>query len=190
MNVKPFLLTAALAVGLTSLAKAQDVSVEKSIYGVQTGLLGIWAQNESRLSNKIALRSEIGLDAGLFGGGARDNMGFILTPVLNLEPRWYHNISKRAEKGKRTANNSANFLTAAISFHPDWFVISNKDSWIVHNQVAIIPTWGIRRVIGRHFTYETAVGFGYSYIFRKYNGHDASYGETAFNLKLRLGYTF
>ncbi|MGG5485400.1 hypothetical protein [Gaetbulibacter sp. PBL-D1] len=47
--------------------QSQTTSVEKSTFGVQTGFLGIWVHNESRLSNSIALRSEIGLDAGIWG---------------------------------------------------------------------------------------------------------------------------
>lgn len=48
-----------------SIAQAQPLpSVEKSIFGVQTGILGLWVHNESRLTNSIALRTEVGLDVG------------------------------------------------------------------------------------------------------------------------------
>ncbi|TXK33877.1 hypothetical protein FVR03_18245 [Pontibacter qinzhouensis] len=172
------------------MATAQDASVEKSIYGIQTGFLGIWAHNESRIADKFAIRSEIGFDAGLFGSGfSNNNLGYVLTPVLTVEPRWYYNIKRRDTKGRRTANNSANFLTAKINYHPDWFTISSDDRW-VHNQIAVIPTWGIRRVIGKHFTYETAIGLGYRYTFRKSYGFSTNLGEAAFDLDLRIGYTF
>lgn len=42
---------------------AQSASVEKSIWGIQTGILGIWANNEHGLSKTIALRTEIGFDS-------------------------------------------------------------------------------------------------------------------------------
>ena len=48
---------------------------------------------------------------------------------------------------KNTTNNSANFFTTSISYHPDWFVISNKDNLYVTNQLSILPKWGIRRNI-------------------------------------------
>ena len=51
--------------GITLTAKSQNTSVEKSIFGLQTGVLGIWAYNETKLSNTIALRTEIGLDFGI-----------------------------------------------------------------------------------------------------------------------------
>tara|TARA_B100001057_G_C22486133_1_gene808360 strand:+ start:266 stop:460 length:195 start_codon:yes stop_codon:yes gene_type:complete len=53
--------------GLTFMAKSQDASVEKSTFGMQTGVLGVWAYKETKLSNQIALRTEIGMDAGFWG---------------------------------------------------------------------------------------------------------------------------
>ena len=61
--MKKILLTL-LFCGLTLTAKSQTASVEESTYGIQTGVLGIWAHNETKLSNQIALRAEIGMDAG------------------------------------------------------------------------------------------------------------------------------
>ena len=54
---------------------AQNISVEKSVFGIQTGL-GIWVHNESRMSNKIALRSELGLGGAIWGGSIYDEVGF------------------------------------------------------------------------------------------------------------------
>lgn len=36
------------------------------MYGIQTGLLGVWVYNEARLTNSIALRTEIGFDFGVW----------------------------------------------------------------------------------------------------------------------------
>ena len=62
--------------GLTLIAKSQNASVEQSTYGIQTGFLGIWAHNETKLSNSIALRSEIGFDSGIWGGDFYNGTGF------------------------------------------------------------------------------------------------------------------
>jgi len=170
--------------GLTFIAKSQNPSVEQSTYGIQTGLLGIWFHNESKLSDQIALRSELGLDSGIFGGSYYDGVGFLLTPVITLEPRWYYNLDKRVSKTKNISGNSGNFVSLKTSFTPDWFVISNVDNLSVLNNISIIPTWGIRRNIGTHFTYEAGIGIGYRYYF------DLNEGETAGNLHLRIGYRF
>jgi hypothetical protein len=67
--------------------------VEKTFFSIQTGLAGIWINNETKLSNSIALRSEIEL-----------NMIFLLATNmmeldlfynhLTLEPRYYYNRKK------------------------------------------------------------------------------------------------
>lgn len=176
-------------------ANAQDSSkpvpsVEKSIFGIQTGFLGIWANNELRLSNTIALRSEVGLDAGLWGGSFYDKTGFLLAPVITAEPRLYYNLKKRTSKGKSIAGNSGNFVSLKTGFHPNWFVISNHDNLRVVSDISIIPSWGIRRHIGAHFNYEAGAGLGYRYIFAKNAGYASNESEAAVNLNLRIGYSF
>ena len=203
--------------GLTLTAKSQTASVEESTYGIQTGVLGIWAHNETKLSNQIALRVEIGMDAGFRGGSFYLKNRYLMTPVIRLEPRWYYNLNKRVSKSRNIIGNSGNFLTLQTSYYPNWFVISNYDNIEVADQVSIIPTWGIRRNIGNHFTYETGIGIGYRYIFAKsveYLANEGEVGmaipsssvnsssqsptyfagrnegEVALNLHLRIGYRF
>ena len=174
----------------TIFTKAQDASVEKSTYGIQAGILGIWAHREVKLTNEIALRAEIGMDAGFFGGSFYPKNGYLMTPVMTLEPRWYYNLDKRVSKSKNISGNSGNFLTLQTSYHPNWFVISKYDNIEIANQISIIPTWGLKRNIGKHFTYETGIGIGYRYIFAKSVGYLENQSETALNLHLRLGYRF
>lgn len=171
-------------------AKSQNTSVEKSFFGIQTGFLGIWANNEYGLSKSIALRSELGLDSGIWGGDFYERTGFLLTPVITLEPRWYYNLDKRGRNSKRTDRNSGNFIALKTSHHPDWFVISNYDNIEVIADVSIIPTWGIKRHIGSHLTYEAGLGIGYRYFFAKQAGFRENESEAAANLHLRIGYTF
>ena len=58
------------------------------------------------------------------------------------------------------------------------------------DQISLIPTWGIKRTIGNHFTFETGIGFGYRYIFAKKVGYLENEGEAVLNLHLRIGYRF
>ena len=174
----------------TIISNAQDTSVEKSTYGIQARVLGIYAHREVILSNEIALRAEVGMDAGLFGGSFYPKNGYLITPVITLEPRWYYNLEKRISKSKNISGNSGNFLTIQTSYHPNLFVISNYDNIEIADQISIIPTWGIKRNIGNHFTYETGIGIGYRYIFAKSVGYTKNEGETAANVHLRIGYRF
>ncbi len=172
------------------ITNAQDVQVEKSIFGIQTGFLGIWAHQEARLSSKIALRTELGFDSGIWGGAFYDKTGYLFTPVITLEPRWYYNLGKRLNKSRKINGNTGNFLTLKTSYHPDWFVISNYENIRIISEISFIPTWGIRRHIGNHFSLEAGIGIGYRYIFAKQAGYLENESDAALNLHLRLGYTF
>lgn len=166
---------------------SQTASVEKSTYGIQTGLLGIWVHNEMKLTNQIALRTELGMNAGIFRGNFYPKTGFIMTPVITAEPRLYYNLEKRLSKSKNISGNSGNFVSLQTNFHPNWFYISNYEDLKTFNLVTIIPTWGLKRNIGKHFTYETAIGLGYGYQFREEYG---DFQGVALDLHLRIGYRF
>jgi len=173
------------------IGNSQNASVEKNVYGIQTGFLGFWAHNETKLGNQFALRSEVGFDAGFVIETYSDQSGFLLTPVVTLEPRWYYNLNSRVEKSKRIDGNSGNFVSIKTSYHPDWFNITNFDNVFVYRDIQIIPTWGIRRNLGAHFNYETGIGIGYRYVIdepRGVFGNDD--GNLAVNLHLRIGYRF
>lgn len=167
-------------------------NLEKSIFNLQTGVLGTWLNNEIKILPNFVLRSEIGLDAGLFTRDfSNSNTTTFLTPVINFEPRWYYNINKRSKNNKTVKNNSANFFTTSISYHPDWFVISSNENLNVYNQLSVIPKWGIRRSIANsNFNFEAGIGLGYRFYFLKQYGYSKNDGETALDLHLRIGYTF
>ncbi|MBC8756807.1 hypothetical protein H2O64_19190 [Kordia sp. YSTF-M3] len=189
--MKKIMLTV-LCCGITFISTAQDASVEKSIFGVQTGLFGIWAHNEAKLSNQFALRTEVGLDAGIFISDNSNLNGFSLIPAITLEPRWYYNLDKRQSKSRRTDGNSGNFFSIKTTYHPDLFVISNRDknTYRFISDISIVPTWGIRRSIGKHFNYETGIGVGYIRFFEPDGVILFDEHEVAINLHLRIGYRF
>ena len=184
------IITTLLFVSLSIGSKAQDVSVTKTVFGVQAGLVGIWIHNESRLTNVLTLRSELGFDTGIWEGYFYDKTGFLLAPVFTAEPRFYYNLRKRDLKSKDITNNSGNFISLTTKYHPDWFVISNYKDISVVADISIIPTWGIRRNIGIHFNYEAGFGLGYRYYFSKDAGFDSNESELTANLVLRIGYVF
>lgn len=177
--------------GLTLIAKSQNESVEKSTFGLQTGVLGIWAYNEAKLSNTIALRTEIGFDFGIWETTYYDDFDspFILTPVIVVEPRFYYNLKKRSENSQRTDGNSGNFIAIKTSYHPE-LALFNADDAPVVSDFAIIPTWGIRRNIGEHFNYEAGIGVGYSHTFAERAGYSEDESGIEPNMHLRIGYKF
>ncbi len=173
-------------------SNAQDASVEKNVTGIQVGPTGIFVNHEFKLTNQLVLRGEAGLAAGYWAGAQYDGLGFLLTPVLRVEPRWYYNLNRRVAKSRDIKANSGNFVALQMSFYPDWFVIAKEDNITVFNQISIIPTWGIRRTLGKHFDYEAGIGIGYAYAFEKKIGiytYEGDSGAVA-NIHLRIGYHF
>lgn len=189
-----------IILGITITSNAQQASVEKSMFSVQTGFAGLWINNESKLSNSIALKSEIGIEHDFTVGDHYDEAGFILQPVITLEPKLYYNLKKRNSRGRKTSNNSGNYVSLKTSYHPDWFVINLDDNITKTADLSIIPTWGIKRSIGEHFTYEAGGGLGYRIVFLKANSFDGhAQNVDGFNstknqytpyLHLRIGYIF
>ncbi len=175
---------------LTLSVTAQTASVEKSIFGVQTGFLGVWVHNEAKLTNEVALRSEIGFDSGIWGGSLYENTGFLMIPVITLEPRWYYNLAKRENQSKSIVHNSGNFFSLKTCYQPDWFIISNYSNVKIYSNISITPTWGIKRNLGSHFNYEAGLGVGYRYIFAEQADNLVNKSEPTVNLHLRIGYTF
>lgn len=189
--MKKLLLLAALSIsGGTAVAQEAAATVEESIFNVQTGFLGLYVNNESRLADKWALRTELGLDAA-FSANSNTSDVWGLMPAINIEPRYYYNIAKRAAKNRNTANNSANFFTVSLRYNPDWFILSNQDNIITENTVYLIPKWGIRRSIGNSgFNYEAGIGIGYYSIFGSDRKYYADPDGVAADLHLRIGYCF
>ena len=68
--------------------------------------------------------------------------------------------------------------------------ISNYENINIISDISLVPTWGIRRNIGKHFNYETGIGIGYRYIFAKKAGYLENESEATLNLHFRIGYKF
>ena len=187
MNRTCFIAIALFYFSLT--AQAQDASVEKSVFGIQTGILGVWVHNEVKLSNAIALRSELGVDFGFYSSNFYNDSGFLAVPSLTLEPRWYYNLNKRVSKSRRIDGNSGNFVSIRINYHPDLLLNSINENYNFISDLSIIPTWGIRRSIGKHFNYETGIGVGYIKYFEEANTIFEE-SDVGVNLHLRIGYRF
>ena len=166
-------------------------SVEKSIYGFQTGFFGGWFYNEQRLFNSFSLRTELGLDASIDGFGLetnniRQNDTWLLALGAKAEPRWYYNFKKRIRKGKKTQGNTGNFVAFRVAAVFEDAFISNADNIALPYQLRLIPTWGIRRQLGSYFNYELGIGIGALRVFdRRFEKW-----EGAINLHIRIGLDF
>ncbi|MBB6462249.1 hypothetical protein [Flammeovirga kamogawensis] len=163
--------------------------IERSTFGLQVGVLGVWVNHEYKLIDRFILRTEVGLDSYILSKTPEHKSNLQFSPVVTLEPRWYYNLTSRKKKEKHILRNSANFFSLKSSYHPDWFVISNQDNLIPISDISIVPSWGMRRHIGQHINYEVGLGIGYIRTFYSNTGFGPDEEAIDINLNIRIGYS-
>lgn len=176
--------------GLISFSFAQEATVEKTIFGIQAGLIGLCVYNESGLSDKVALRSEVWTAASL--GIDNANTGkvyYILRPGITVEPRYYYNLNKRAASSRRTDSNSGNYLSFKSSYNSGRVLMSNLNLATL-GSLTFIPSLGVRRSMGRHFNYEASLGIGTELTLTRQIGSVRNNLGPAYDLGFRIGYWF
>ncbi len=166
-------------------AAQEKISLEKNLTGIQIGFFGANIYNETRLDESLSLRSEVSLYPSIWGGDLYSKTGFALAPAISLSPKWYYNLEKRSNNGKRIKNNSGNYLSAKLEYIPDWFVISNTKDIHVNPTLAIIPNWGLRRNFSENFNYELRLGLGIGKILKE--DYDL---QVIPEISFKLGYDF
>jgi len=179
----------------TILSYSQSASVEKNLFGIQIGYANLFSfQYETRLARTVTLHNEAGLN--LFYSTVEYNSSDIedkfitgIAPFISIEPRWYYSLDRRAKKGKKTLNNSANFMALNTSFlSADTPISQNYDEFDVRSAMTVLPTYGIRRAFAKQFFYEFSYGIGIQ--FNLSNNCNCEQSEFTDAIKLSLGYNF
>jgi hypothetical protein len=194
MNIKKTSFSLALAMFTILSVSAQSALVEKSINGVQAGFAGAWLYNEFRLSNAIALRSEIGLNTnfdGSFYMPKVTRIKYLIAPEVNIQSRWYYNMNNRVVKGKDISRNSGNFFALKASLSQPTLLTSQRFVNIDYSyEIGLLATWGIRRNIGERFNYELGLGAGYMFGRNMRTSGLSTGGRPITDLHIRVGYKF
>ena len=166
----------------------RKLALKNQFLALKLDFLDFGSTTKLVLSKQFTLRSELGLNAGILGRSTNERSNLVLTPEITLEPRWYYNLDKRKAKGKSIFGNAGDYFALKTSFQPDWVVLPQGEDANPQSNISIIPTWGMKRNIGKHFYIETAVGIGYRHYFGK---HDFDWKDKiAPNVHLRFGYRF
>ena len=84
---------------------------------------------------------------------------FVFSPRVTIEPRYYYNLKKRAEKGKNINSNSANYFSLDMSYELPVGLSGMRD--FPQQTFRILPTWGIRRELSEHFTMDFGIYVGF-----------------------------
>lgn len=174
--------------------EVQKVSVEKNLNSIQAGLISLSFQNEFRIDKKITLRSEIGLAPGSsiieYPNGDKEK-SFLIVPFINVEPRWYHSLDRRSRLKKSTKNNSSNYVSLFTSFISSSTALVNTKNFETAPYIIIIPEYGIRRSLGKHFFSEYSAGVGYqrNFLDKSYN-YKIDENEVFIDFQFKFGYIF
>jgi len=139
------------------MAQENSTALQKGLASFDVGFLGSWLSYEKPLGKQWAFNSQLGMEGGFSGGGG--DFDYVFTPTITVEPRFYYNLHKRVNKGRKTMNNSADYLTLAGGYVPALFAVTNEDVELIP-QFTLIPKWGLRRTIGQRFKFEFAAGYG------------------------------
>lgn len=191
-----------LVLGLVLLsfwAKAQEtekVSVAKELFGVQLGLFNASFLYETKLDRKLTLHTEFGFGLG-FAKIISENKAIadlesrIVYPYINIEPRWYFGLDRRARLNRTTNNNNSNYFSLSTNYRSNSTLLVNTGNLNVTPQFSIVPEFGMRTVFLKKFFFEEAVGVGYGYnFFDDAEGCNCSHNQTVVNFSLKIGYNF
>lgn len=174
---KIFLLICLLSYSIT---QAQEAPQVEDRYGVSAGIIGVWGFYEKAITKDFSLHSQVGYHGG-FMMGTDSKLDYVFTTSIRVEPRYYHNLSKRDSKGKSTSNNAGNYIALELSYVPDLLSSSNRENVEVSKSLYLIPKYGLRRNISSVVSFEFAFGIGYAWGEHNVNG-------TAVALDLRFDF--
>lgn len=166
------------------------------MFGVQIGLINASFQYEIRLDRKFTLLTEavLALTTARIdyeNPAIEDEYSTLIIPYLTLEPRCYYGLDRRKRLGKKTYQNSSNYVSLAVSYMSYDTPLMNTGDFDVVPAITVIPKYGIRRAFAKHFNYEFSAGVGYQYnIFSDTNGCNCDHNNTTLDIQARIGYNF
>lgn len=198
---KPLLIALLIIFSFKSIAQGSD-ELKPSQFKFNLDLFGVIASHEARLSNKFTLVSGLGISSGGSADISRydfNNSWKVYNFWANLQGRFYYNLAQRAQRNKKTGNNSGNFfsfsgtygfkpftsteLTTTADVYVNGVFVGQATAPIKeYSSITFGPNWGIQRRLGRNFSWETTLGASLNYL------DDSNEWSLAPAVTLRLGY--
>jgi len=171
---------------------AQDESsatVTASVTSLQANLGSVYLVHERGISDDMTLRLEIGARQQFRYSSPETSPNYYgLRPVVGLAGHYYYNLNKRAEKGKRTSNNSGNFVGLRAQYRPNFFLYNTNENITTDDNFRATAYWGIRRQLGKRFDFEFTAGVNLEPGGRLIGRRSVLGGST--HLGWRFGYRF
>lgn len=150
-------LIAVLALSIAPCAQAQTPRVEAN-HSVSLDLIGLDYAYEQPIGRKFTMTGRAGMIGGFAWGSGflGDYFEYAIAPSIGAEARYYHSLDRRATKGRRTAGNSASFLSLEARYvFAEGFSSDNVD---ISGGAILTPGWGMRRVWRERWLFEFRTG--------------------------------
>ncbi len=142
--------------------------VESSM--IKINLIEPGFEYEKGISKNSTLK--LGVHTSFLVGSQLGTSGFGVFPRIEGQYRYYYNLSKRANKGKRTDYNSGNYISLVTFYQLENNIVGN----LKNNSVFIAgPLYGFQRTYKNRFNWGFEAGFvgasnsfGHHFILERY----------------------
>lgn len=151
--MKHYLIIAILLISIKSLS--QDIKTDNQF---SLNLLAPSAEYEFSVSDNTTIDLDLGVGfAYHYSSITGENYGFY--PGFEGQYRYYYNFEKRADKGKKTSENSANYIAGVASITSGKPIFGDLE---YENEYGafIGPAWGLQRVYNSGFKLNLNLGLG------------------------------
>lgn len=160
-----------LLISLTSFA--QETSNQFSLNFLMPSL-----EYETAISKNSTIDAIVGFGFGYHEASYLDKPEYGIYPQFQTQYRHYYNLKKRLERGKKTSENSGNYIALSANFSSGDPIIGdmrlNKDY-----SGFVGPLWGLQRVYNSNFKLNLNLGFGMGF-----NDREDPYFATQVGLQL------
>lgn len=157
---KNYFLLFLFTISFTAIQAQEDapVSVAKHQFKINP-LLSPGFVYEYGFSAKNTLYSEASLLIGYRSNSFYNESSWYFVPRITEQFRHYYNLEKRAQKGKRTAHNSGNYLALYANYD---FESISTNKWFNEYVPAFSagPIWGLQRTYKGKFNIDLNIGAG------------------------------
>ena len=149
--------------GFMTLSYGQTLKPETKLSNLtklDLGLQGIGLTYQPRVSNSVTTDLSFGFGGGYdISEGSIDYQVFKPALYFSATPKYFYNLKKRINNGKTVQYNSGNYIGVRLKYNMPLY----KKSDIIRNSILTNIHWGIQRVIGNHWTFNSHIGVGYAH---------------------------
>lgn len=179
MIKKSLLLLLLLLLGMQFTILQSQIARVDNTHSFKATFLGVSYAYEQWLTQRSTVNFEL-IVAGGFGSNIIRGDYWLIAPIIRVEPRNYYNFVKRHNRGRNTLHNAANYLSFSVDYQPGISIGKNNRAL---RELSLIPKWGLRRGIGKHFIYEFATGIGVYH-------SEVEDWQPIWGIDLKLGFAF